>query len=169
MYTVDHRDRVIPLVGLPQSSVGAPLPVLLRDEHSAVIAYSAQEKSATLVDAASVATDEPMAIVTFSPCYAVLHGPPNDETFSSHPLAPRGLRPYGSFEIENSSWLRRLEKMNRVHPQHDPGRYADRRHYVLAFHDTIFECIALAFKVESVVSSQRTVISRMVHGLWPDA
>jgi hypothetical protein len=170
MYSVDHRDRVIPLDDLPQSSAGAPLPVLLRDENSAVIVYFVQAKIATLDTAASLTADEPMAIVTFSPCYAVLHGPPNDETFSSHPLAQRGLHPYRSFEIKDSSWLRRLEEMNRVHPQHDPDRYAARRHFVIAFHDTTFECIALAFKVETVVSSHHVVIARMLRGLLrPDA
>jgi hypothetical protein len=39
-------------------------------------------------------------------------GPSNDEAFSGHPLAARGLTPYGAFKIENSSWVRHLERMN---------------------------------------------------------
>ena len=57
-----------------------------------------------------------------------MFGPPNDEAFSGHPLASRGLHPYGAFKIENSSWIRHLEKMNSVHPNHHPERYFKLQH-----------------------------------------
>jgi hypothetical protein len=37
--------------------------------------------------------------------------------------------------------------MNAVHPCHKPEHFADYRHFVFAFHDTTFECIAHAFTV----------------------
>ena len=49
-----------------------------------------------------------------------MFGPPNDEAFDGHPLARRGLRPYGAFEVTHSSWIRQLEQMNSVHPHHSP-------------------------------------------------
>ena len=60
----------------------------------------------------------------FEHCYAHMFGPPNDEALRGHPLAGRGLRPYAAFEIRQSSWLRRLERMNSVHPRHDRERRA---------------------------------------------
>src|SRR5262245_63708733 len=67
---------------------------------------------------------------------------PNDEAFAGHPLANRGLMPYGAFVIESSSWIRRLEQMNSAHPCHKPERFWARKHYVLTFHDSTFECVA---------------------------
>jgi hypothetical protein len=39
MYRVDHRDKVVPLEDLPQSSIGAPCPLGLASEHRVVVAY----------------------------------------------------------------------------------------------------------------------------------
>ena len=39
MYSVDEQDRVLELEGVPQSSVGAPLPVVLSNEHKILLAY----------------------------------------------------------------------------------------------------------------------------------
>jgi hypothetical protein len=35
--------------------------------------------------------------------------------------------------------------MNSVHPYHRPEAFADLHHYVFAFHDSTFECIARGF------------------------
>jgi hypothetical protein len=85
---------------------------------------------------------DPLALVEFASLRAHLFGPPNDEAIRGHPLASRALRPYRSFVIEESSWIRALERMNRVHPLHRPDSYSQLRHYIIAFHDTMFECIA---------------------------
>ena len=39
MYTIDHEDALRTLDDLPRSSIGAPLPLILSDEHTAVVAY----------------------------------------------------------------------------------------------------------------------------------
>ena len=40
-----------------------------------------------------IATADVATIVVFRQCYASHFGPPNDETFASHPLAGRGFVP----------------------------------------------------------------------------
>jgi hypothetical protein len=42
----------------------------------------------------------------------------------------------------DSPWIAALERRNRVHRLHDPERFASRRHFILPFHDSTFECIA---------------------------
>jgi len=76
-----------------------------------------------------------------------MFGPPNDEAFSGHPLAARGLEPYSVFEIAGSTWLRSLVQMNSVHPYHNADRFGTFRHWVFSFHDTTFECIAVSFSI----------------------
>lgn len=39
MYAIDERDQVKELTDLPQSSVGAPLPLIFASEHELVVAY----------------------------------------------------------------------------------------------------------------------------------
>lgn len=152
-YVVDERDSVIELHDLPQSSVGAPCPIVLAGEHSLAVAYFPQDTPAdwdgTTVRVVGPGTSgEPAIIVRFARPYASMFGPPNDEAFAGHPLAARGLRPYGAFEVQHSSWIRRLEKMNSIHPCHRPEHFSIYRHFILVFHDTTFACVATGYSHE---------------------
>jgi hypothetical protein len=140
MYTVSQGDRPRELTTLPQSSVGAPCPTLIAEEHGLRLAYYLEHCPDDR------GKEDACLVVKFHAPYAHMFGPPNDEAFSGHPLASRGLAPYRVFEIENSSWLKCLERMNSVHPYHRPERYAEYKHFVFAFHDSAFECIAKDFE-----------------------
>lgn len=39
MYTIDELDTVVPLSGVPQSDVGAPLPTVVADDYRLVLEY----------------------------------------------------------------------------------------------------------------------------------
>lgn len=167
MYEVDKQDSVIELEDLPPSSTGAPLPVVVADDYRLYVAYIVEEPdpswdgtSVTVVTPESA--DEAIALIQFVRPYAHFMGPPNDEAFSGHPLASRGLHPYGGFEVAHSSWLRILERRNRVHPYHSASSYADLRHFVLAFHDSTFECIARGYEIQLIRGSVAGVIQSML-------
>jgi hypothetical protein len=57
MYEVDDKDRVVTLEGIPQSSVGAPEPVIIANEHRVVVAYRVQ--SAEIWDGKTVRIEDP--------------------------------------------------------------------------------------------------------------
>lgn len=128
MYAVDTGDFVVPYATLPRPEVGVPEPIVVSDEGTVAVAYRMGEAG--------------VALARFQGYAAYLFGEPNDEAFAGHPLASRGLAPYGSYVVENSSWCRALERQNSVHPNHDPSRYAALRHFVIAFHDSTFECVS---------------------------
>jgi hypothetical protein len=152
IYQVDARDRVVELSEVPQSSVGAPLPVVLADEHSVLLAYLAEERDpawdGTTIREVTFESAEPAALVRFERTWSFQFGAPNDEAFRGHALHDRGLHPYAAFEVEHSSWLRGLERMNSVHEHHRPADFLLLRHYIFAFHDSTFECAARGFTVE---------------------
>lgn len=156
MYSVDEKDQVVELSTIPRSSVGAPMPVMLSDEHLTMVAYYTQEADFKPDD-----SNEPIAIVSFKRCYSSMFGPPNDEAFSGHPLSSRGLTPYSFFLIKNSSWLRILEKMNSVHPYHSSKLFEKYNHFVLSFHDSTFECIAVDYEFEIINGPLINAIDRM--------
>lgn len=173
MYTVDPQDALRTLDDIPQSSVGAPLPLVLSDEQAAVIAYYEQTpwdgRSVRVVEAEASA--EPTAIVSFRSCRAMYFGAPNDEAFAGHPLAGRGLRPYAAVEVLGSSWIRQLERMNSVHPHHRPEAFGSLHHYILTFHDSTFECVALGYKVFSESGPLHQAVPAMLRHLrsWSPA
>jgi hypothetical protein len=159
VYTVDKRDRVHELTDVPLPSPGAPVPIVLASESTLVVSYITA--GASTGQAALPSADEAAAIVVFRQCYASHFGPPNDEAFASHPLADRGLRPYGTFEVESSSWLRGLEMRNRGHPRHDPRLFEQLRHWVWTFHDSVLECAALSYAALEVQGRPDELLSRM--------
>ena len=166
MYPVDDRDKVVELANVPQSSVGAPLPLVLSDELRVLLAYIVQEPTPDW-DGTSVrivgpnTPSEPLALVEFTFYSTYMFGAPNDEAFDGHPLAAQGLRPYRAFQIENSSWIRQLERMNSVHPFHKSERFKQLRHYVFAFHDSTFECVARGYTISTHECSLESMLSIM--------
>ncbi len=151
MYSIGFRDRVEKLTNVPKSDAGAPLPVVLADELRVLLAYRVSEPDSnwdgTYVNVVSPDTEGTVAIVTFEHASLHMFGPPNDEAFSGHPLAKRGLRPYSANEIHNSSWVQLRIKMNCVHPRHD-SMFVGLRHFIFAFHDSTFECLARNLSVK---------------------
>jgi hypothetical protein len=170
MYQVDEKDCVVPLTDVPQSSIGAPVPVVVADEHRVVLAYYLDNRDPAwdgtyvrLID--RVSDNEPIALICFSSCSAHMFGPPNDEAFEGHPLAARGLSAYRAFRIEHSSWIRQLERMNSVHPYHRAECFDALSHFVFAFHDSTFECVCESFQVGFAEGSLLSVMPRMTEML----
>jgi hypothetical protein len=139
VYEVNTHDRVVLLEHLPQPDPGAPMPALTAAEHHLEVGFITRRDKVT--------DEEQIAVARFVNPYAHMFGPPNDEAFDGHPLASRGLMPYGVFRVDGSSWVRQLEKMNSVHPYHDASRFAGLTHYIVAFHDSTFECVATDVQV----------------------
>ena len=148
MYKINKYDEVIEIKSIPQSSIGAPLPTILASENNLYLIYYLEEtleswdgKSIRMITVNS--EGESLVIITFNRIYTHLFGPPNDEAISGHPLFNRGLKSYSAYEIKNSSWIKELEKMNSIHPQHNKENFIkDKRHFIFTFHDSTFECIA---------------------------
>ncbi len=154
MYIVDDRDTVAIISDVPQMDVGAPRPFVLADEPTLVLGY--------------FASGDKHALIHFHAVNAHMVGPPNDEALAGHPLAARGLKAYRAHLVHNSSWTRTLERLNRVHPSHDPKRFDRLNHYIFCFHDSTFECIAESLSHRFVAGDERAIFERML-GLLPPA
>jgi hypothetical protein len=134
--------------------LGAPLPHVVASGAGAYLLYLASEPDpnwdgtyVTVVDPAR-STPMPIAVVEFIGCDALMFGGPNDEVFEGHPLSGKGLGSYGAYLVENSRWRAELEQINAIHPLYDPEKWIDLKHYLLLFHDEMFECIARGHRIE---------------------
>jgi hypothetical protein len=168
MYTIDENDILEKIEDLPQSSIGAPIPMICCDEHTLYLAYYIQNTpdnwDGTIVKVVGPDTnDEMVSLVKFELCYSHMFGPPNDEAYTGHPLADRGLEPYSIFEVKNSSWIRQAAQRNSVHPYHKPDYFfKGKRHFLFFFHDTTFECIAKSMTYEIQQGSVKQVIANAI-------
>jgi hypothetical protein len=168
MYPVDDKDRVIETGDFPQPCAGAPMPIALANEHRTVLAYLIQERMPIVEMSGERLAGKhdlrrKIALITFDLCLAQMWGPPNDEAFDGHPLAKRGLQVYAISCVENSSWIRQLERMNSVHPRHNPEVFWRKKHFIFAFHDSTFECVCGGFDVRITVGNVvRDTVSEML-------
>lgn len=122
-------------------STGAPCPLVLSSGYKTFLTYFTQ-------DGDNSSAYESIAIVEFRLCHSHRFGIVNDEAASGHPLYGKGLEVYGAHEIENSKWISELKDIHRVHPYYLEGRWDKRKHYLLFFHDEIFECVAEGYSIE---------------------
>jgi len=142
--------------------------MLVASEHALHVAFYGEPEqpkwngtTTRMVDSSS--TEEQVILVTFEHPSIHLFGPPNDEAFSGHRLAVKGLEPYGAFEVLHSEWIQQLEAMNAVHPRHDRARFMEgKRHLILTFHDSTFECVARGYRVEIAKGSLKQAIQSTV-------
>jgi hypothetical protein len=154
VYAPDDHARLVPLrPELPEADSGAPLPVVAATEHDVLLAYYA---GVSLQD--ELGDEDAVVVVRFSSSFASMLGPPNEEAIEGHPLAPAGLRPFEFVQVEGSPWVARLDEMNRVHPYHSREPFDALRHFILAFHDTTFECLARGVDVVGVFSGTTTSV-----------
>ena len=163
MYKIDHRDKIVELQAVPQSSPGAPCPMLIANEHQLWLAFYVREddshwdgKTCRLVDENS---DETCAVVHFKGLKSHILGQPDEMRTHLHPLGRRGLTAYMSVEVIHSSWIRKLAAFHAKIPRHWPHAYDKARHFIFTFHDSSFECIADSFEVTIIRSSVHAALA----------
>jgi hypothetical protein len=151
--------------------IGAPLPQLLVNDYRALLAFLMNEPDPNW-DGSYVTIKDPVsdqferiAVVEFEHCISAKLGGPNDEVFEGHPLSGRGLKAYTAQLVVNSRWIKELETINSVHSMYRSDYWRDLKHFVFWFHDSTFECVAKAFRVDTFRASMKAVLAQMVDRL----
>jgi hypothetical protein len=147
--------------------IGAPLPHIVAGNRVFLAFYanasyptgsSASGSAGMSITVVTPETAEPVGVVEFVSCAAFKMGGPNDEALHGHPLYGRGLEAYRAHVVRRSSWITEVERINSVHPQHRPGWHGRLTHYIFAFHDETFECIAKGYQAEVRDKSMANVL-----------
>lgn len=123
MENVQELEKVV-AIPVPVPDVEGPLPIVLAKDGTLVLSYVAW-----------LGRGHAHVLVTFHHCFAHRFGPPGRKELAAHPLAARGLKADGAWEVKNSSWAR--------------DAFGGRgKHYVFTFKDALFECVAEGFGSE---------------------
>ena len=134
---------------------GVPRPVLLQSESACYLLFEGSAKESR--------DSNVVAIVRFQSCRISRFGYPNDEALPGHPLYKFGLRHYDVYEVSNSPWEHELRAQNRaIFPSFEMPK---RRHFVITFHDSTFECIAASAVAELSGESFSGAVSRIAEAL----
>jgi len=123
-----------------QSDVGAPMPEVFADEGTCVVTYYLS----------AVGSPDRRAAVRFKRCVHFVFGGLNDEALDRHPLYANGLESYSAYEVIDSRWAFATKVFDdfRYDYERPPAEVPDvMRHFILTFHDSMFECIADSYTV----------------------
>jgi hypothetical protein len=139
--------------------IGAPTPRVISDTWNTLVVFYLGEPDpnwdgtyATLVDPGDP-SPAAVGLIHFTGAYLTKFGGLNDEAIHGHPLYGRGLEAYRAHVVHNSTWIDEAEKANSVHPDHRPGWHDQYTHFVISFHDEMFECIANGWHAEVLTVS----------------
>jgi hypothetical protein len=159
--------HAVPLNFPMRWNTGAPLPHLIRNDGQTFLAFLVRvpdpnwDGSYVTVKSPAEATVEPLALVEFQRCVSAKLGAPNDEVFSGHPLAGRGLEACSAQLVVHSPWLAELERINSIHRGYRPELWRSLKHYIFWFHDTTFECVAESYSVEVFHETFAALLARI--------
>ena len=131
--------------------VGAPMPTILSNEHNLYLTFYISNVSPDWHGQnVHVRTDNDDGIVTvkFERFLQFKFGYPNDEAIDGHSLCKLGLEPYTIQKVIDSEWIKKLSKMNSVHPAHRDEHFSKYEHFIFFFHDTCFEIVAEGYAIE---------------------
>ena len=143
---------------------GAPIPHVISNGHRVFLVYYVIDIDPNLdetymnVHDPSSDKEKLIALVEFNSVVNHKFGCPNDEVLHGHPLYEHGLEAYTAHEIINSKWIAEQEQINAVHSYYDPRRWKALKHFMLTFHDEVFECIAEGYKAEVIKGRFKDVL-----------
>jgi len=143
---------------------GAPIPHVISNDSRTFLIYYVNVVDpnwdgtyANVRDTTS-GQEDLIALVEFIRVIHFKFGGPNDEVIHGHPLYEHGLEAYSAHEVINSKWIAEQKQINSVHYRYDPARWENLKHYILTFHDEMFECIAQEYKIEVFKGAFREIV-----------
>lgn len=122
---------------------GAPEPIVLSNDDKLFLGFYGNKYEAMQEQIENSNT----VTVKFSGYIKYTFGIPTNETLHGHRYYSLGLRSYGFYELENSDLIGEIIKIERIHTNFDREKWKKYKHYIISFHDNLFECVAKDFEV----------------------
>ena|SRR5690606_5599087 len=82
-------------------------------------------------------------------------GIPNNESLYHHPYNKLGIESYSFYELKQSPLLEEMKSIEKQHPYYNENNWLGYKHFIITFHDSMFECIAKDYKLISINDKQR--------------
>lgn len=155
------------ITGLFDMDYGAPQPIVISSENDLIVAFYLDSGSIPdeLIERNTI-LDSKIVIIKFNSFIKYTFGIPGNESIYHHPYSKLGLSSCGFYELTGSDLIEELEDIEKNHPYFNPDNWKMYNHYILTFHDTMFECVAKSFdcKQENVLLYQRASV--IMNELW---
>ena len=124
--------ELIEIKGLFEMDAGAPSPIILSNDNELLVSfYGNKDSDIGEPHQRNTVYDTGIFILKFKSFLKYSFGLPSNETIQGHPYFKLGLSSYSE----------------RSHPYYNPEKWKEYKHYILTFHDNMFECVAEGFEV----------------------
>ncbi|MFM0493705.1 hypothetical protein PQQ88_09660 [Paraburkholderia caledonica] len=136
-----QEDQVLLLDSVPHPADDAAEPFLVASDRRVILVYPIAESDFERFGPFDP-DDDPFCAVLFPDTKFHRLGPPGEHEMQIHPLASQGLAAFSVHEVINSSLVEELSTVSLPEPT--------RRHFVITFQQSTFECVASDYTVVGV-------------------
>lgn len=159
--------ELIEIKGLFEIDYGAPSPTIFLNDNELLLAfYSDKESLFDFPQERNAVYDMGIYVLKFKRYIKCVFGIPGDETLYGHPYSKLGMKSCKFYELRNSDLIKSLQDIEKVHPGYRIEKWEGYKHYILTFHDNMFECVAENFEVKESNVSIYSQMSVMLEELF---
>ena len=134
--------------GLFEMDCGSPSPMVISNDNELFVAFYANRQTDTVEPhERNMVYDTGIFALKFRLYLKYTFGLPSNETIEGHPYYKLGMKSFAFYELKDSDLIKQLESIEKVHPYYTPSKWIDYKHYILTFHDNMFECVAKGFEI----------------------
>ena len=142
----------------PEAAVSGA--VCLQTESGTFLTFNAMRPTGRMGPYGEYHADAGTAVVEFKRCLVSRFGYPNDEARWGIPQYKDVS--YGIYEVKNSSWVEEVVRLNRFRFPNTSDDWIRRtRHFLFAFHDDTFECLAGDLSLEVSEEPYEVIFQRI--------
>jgi hypothetical protein len=141
--------KLIELIGQVYIDNGAPMPLVIsNDTELFVTFYGPQHINSDIPVQLDPVVHTGTVIIHFDRYLKYAFGMPGNESIFFHRYTKLGLSSFSFFELEDSPMIKELQDIDRQHPYYNGSKWDNYKHFILTFHDNMFECVAQGFHIE---------------------
>jgi hypothetical protein len=158
--------ELIEIKGLFEIDYGAPSPTILSNDTKLYIAfYADRTDNSTVLHERNEVYDTGIVALKFNRYINYRFGMPGNETIHGHPYSKLGMSSCSFYELKDSDYIKSLQDIDKVHRRYDAEEWRQYHHYILTFHDNMFECVAHNFEIREENTSLHSQVTTMVNEL----
>jgi|GEM_PF-808711 len=144
-----QEDLVVLLDSIPHPAADAAEPFIVASDRRVILTYPIAESDFERFGPFDP-DDDPFCAVLFSDTAFHRLGPPGDTDLAIHPLSAQGLSGYSAHEVVNSSLCAEIAAVPAGSSASIEAAVPARRHFVITFLESTFECVASDYTVIGV-------------------
>lgn len=144
--------ELVEITGLFEIETGATMPAIISTDTELFVTFHVGRLNG--LDSAQYDLN---FTISFNGCIKYTFGSPGNETIEGHPYSRLGMSSYSFYELRNSDLIKSLQEIDNIHPNANHGKWKSYKHYILTFHDNMFECVAKSFEVQNSSVRERAL------------